>query len=254
MNYKQSAANNKKTRKKTNLTKTKNKVGVLVFRIFIAFFLISVFTVCGVAAGIYFGILAKVEKLDITMPIYENYTSIIYNDKNEEIARLVGGESSEFVAFEDIPYYVRFAFVAIEDERFYSHNGIDVRGVFRALSVILTSSDTQGASTITQQLVKNKLNLKRNTLITKIQEQYLAIEYEKDMTEAYKSKEAAKDKILEIYLNSIGLGYGQVGVQAASLRYFNKDVGELTLAESAVIAAITSSAQKLCSVISMVTV
>ena len=149
------------------------------------------------------------------------------------------------VSSEKIPKDLKDAFIAIEDARFYSHNGIDIKGLVRAVVTAVTSGfdDVQGASTITQQLIKNSVfpnfihedgfldSLKR-----KIQEQYLAIELEKIMD---------KDTILVNYLNTINLGQNTLGVQAASLRYFNKDVSELTLSECAVIAAITQSPSKL---------
>ena len=127
--------------------------------------------------------------------------------------------------------------MAIEDERFYTHNGVDIRGMIRAgVTAVMTGfRETQGASTITQQLLKNnyfttwtseKTMLDR--INRKIQEQYLAIQLE---------KVTSKEEILENYLNTINLGQNTLGVQAASERYFNKNVSDLTLSECAVIAA-----------------
>ena len=128
----------------------------------------------------------------------------------------------------------------IEDQRFYQHKGIDIPGIARAFVVGITSgSFSEGASTITQQLLKNNVftNWTQENSLTekfrrKFQEQYLALELEKRIS---------KDQILEDYLNTINLGAGAYGVQAAAHRYFGKDVSALTLSESAVIAGITQN-------------
>ena len=138
---------------------------------------------------------------------------------------------------------MQHAVVAIEDERFYEHNGIDVRGILRAGVKALTSGDfSEGASTITQQLLKNNVftnwtsestQLERFT--RKFQEQYLAIQVE---------KKTDKDTILENYLNTINLGAGAYGVQAAARQYFDKDVWDLNLSECATLAGITQNPTK----------
>ncbi|MBR1444310.1 MAG: transglycosylase domain-containing protein, partial [Firmicutes bacterium] len=134
------------------------------------------------------------------------------------------------------------AMIAIEDERFYEHFGIDIRSIARAAYSTFKGTRLEGGSTITQQLIKNNVTkVQRNTYETKIQEQYLAVKYESLLEEQLGSKEAAKKYILELYLNTIGLGNGYNGVQAAALGYFNKSTPDLTLAESAVIAAITNN-------------
>ena len=131
---------------------------------------------------------------------------------------------------------MQHAFIAIEDERFYEHNGIDMRGILRAASITLSSGEmSQGASTITQQLLKNNVfNAFNESTIEKIkrkvQEQYLAIKLETVMS---------KDAILENYLNTINLGNGYYGVQSAARGYFNKDVSELSISECAVIASLS---------------
>ena len=135
------------------------------------------------------------------------------------------------------------AFVAIEDERFYQHNGIDIQGIFRAAWIgIKNRHFSQGASTITQQLIKNNVLTSWTSeehfsekVRRKVQEQYLALEVEKTMD---------KDRILENYMNTINLGQNTLGVQAASKRYFNKDVSQLNLSECAVIAGITQNPSK----------
>ena len=143
-----------------------------------------------------------------------------------------------------VPKDLQNAFVAIEDARFYTHNGIDIKGIFRAAyigiqNVLKGGEFTEGASTITQQLLKNNVftdwtseDTFAEKLKRKIQEQYLALELEKVMD---------KDAILINYMNSINLGQNTLGVQAASMRYFNKSVSDLNLSECAVIAGITQN-------------
>lgn len=170
------------------------------------------------------------------------YSSFVYDKEGNQIGKLVTSNSNRIpVTMENIPQDLADAFVAIEDERFYLHNGIDLKGVLRSgYQFIKTKgSETQGASTITQQLLKNTIftnwvNEKgmAEKIKRKLQEQYLAIEI---------TKQLSKEEILERYMNTINLGQNTLGVQAASLRYFNKPVNELTLSECAVIAAITQN-------------
>ena len=140
--------------------------------------------------------------------------------------------------------FMPHAFVAIEDERFYEHDGIDLQGIIRAAFVGISNGFdfTEGASTLTQQLIKNNVFpdfVNEETFFDKVerklQEQYLALQIEKEMN---------KNEILEAYMNTINLGQGCLGVQTASTRYFNKDVADLTLSECAVIAAITQNPTK----------
>ncbi len=170
------------------------------------------------------------------------YLSTVYDSNGDEIETLASaGANRTYVTLANIPTDLQHAFVAIEDERFYEHNGIDVQGIIRAaVTGVANGFDfSQGASTITQQLLKNNYFTtwtSEKTFLSsvnrKIQEQYLAVQLEKIVS---------KDVILENYLNSINLGQNTLGVQAAASRYFNKDVSELTLSECAVIAGITQN-------------
>ncbi len=168
------------------------------------------------------------------------FSTIIYDSDGNEIQKLVGSQANRiYVELKDIPEVVQNAFISTEDERFWTHNGIDVKGIFRAFFVGVSSgSFTEGASTLTQQLLKNQVFEGGNEekffdkVQRKVQEQYLAIKLEDKLD---------KKQILEYYLNTINLGQGTLGVQAASLRYFNKSVSKLTLSEAAVIAGITQS-------------
>ena len=171
------------------------------------------------------------------------FSTFVYDAEGNQIAKLdAEGSNRVPVSMDKIPENLAHAFVAIEDARFYEHNGIDIKGIIRAGFIGLTSGHfSEGASTITQQLIKNNVLTSWTSesekgfavkVKRKIQEQYLAIMLEKQMD---------KDKILENYMNTINLGQNTLGVQAASKRYFGKNVWELNLSECAVIAAITQN-------------
>ncbi len=231
--------NNPNKRKPTKRKKERSKLSKII-RILIIILVVTCFAIAGALIGAYFGIIAQAEELNplsVTPTIFSS--KIVVDSTGEVYTTLEGTENREYVTIDTLPDYVGNAFVAIEDERFYEHNGVDLKGTIRSAWSTLTHQGVQGGSTITQQLIKNIRGLQRNTVKTKIQEQYLAIQYEKDMTEIYGSKEAAKQKILEIYLNTINLGGDYNGVQTAARGYFNKDAKDLTIAESAVLAAIT---------------
>lgn len=194
--------------------------------------------------GIFKGILDSAPDISSLDVRPTGYATVVYNSTGKQIAKLVGTDSNRsYVNIDQIPQDMADAFVAIEDERFYQHNGIDIKGIARAAMIAVQSRDlTQGASTITQQLLKNNVfegwvgeNSNFVKIKRKIQEQYLAIELEKRMD---------KESILELYMNSINLGQNTLGVQAASMRYFNKPVSQLTLSECAVIAGITQNPSK----------
>ena len=179
-----------------------------------------------------------VNDIDI-MPL--GYATFLYDDAGNQIRKLAAPDSNRLpVTLDQIPVDLQHAVVAIEDERFYEHNGIDVKGILRAgMKAITTGDFSEGASTITQQLLKNNVftnwtsestQLERFT--RKFQEQYLAVQVE---------KKTDKDTILENYLNTINLGAGSYGVQAAARQYFDKDVWNLNLSECATLAGITQN-------------
>lgn len=171
----------------------------------------------------------------------DGYLSTILDSDGEVMNTLYVSESNRvYVDLVYIPKDLQEAFIAIEDARFYEHKGIDLKGIARAVvKGILEGGFSQGASTITQQLLKNNVftdwmaeETFYDRLCRKIQEQYLAIRLEQDYS---------KDWILENYLNTINLGGGTRGVQVASQYYFGKSVSDLTLSESALIAGITKN-------------
>ena len=203
--------------------------------------------VIGASAGIgvFKGVIdtaPSIENIDVTPT---GFSTFVYDLEGNQIGKLIAQDSNRIpVAKDMIPENLAHAFVAIEDERFYEHNGIDIKGIIRAAYVGISNGFhfTEGASTITQQLLKNNVFTNwtkedgfMDKIKRKIQEQYLAIELTKTMS---------KDDVLVNYMNTINLGQNTLGVQAASLRYFNKSVNTLTLSECAVIAGITQNPSK----------
>ena len=213
-----------------------------VMKVLLAIVIIIGFAVVGAGLGTVFGILKGTDMLNTADVTPESYTSIIYDANGKEFDKLHGDENREYVKLSQISADLQNAVVAIEDERFYSHNGIDFRGIMRAaVQNVKTMSFSQGASTLTQQLIKNEVLDNEKTLVRKIKEQYLAVSLEKSLTKQLGTKKAAKDYILELYLNTMGLSHGLNGVEAAAQYYFGKHASELSLAESACIAGITKS-------------
>lgn len=201
--------------------------------------------IVGICLGIgaFKGILSSAPDIDPAEVLPRGFATVVYDAKGNELTKLVAANSNRSSeTIDKIPQYLCDAFVAIEDRRFYEHNGIDIQGIIRAAFAVLRDRDlSQGASTITQQIIKNNVfdNWTNESDIQKIrrkvQEQYLALELEKKMT---------KEEILEIYMNTINLGQNTLGVKAAAARYFNKQPYQLTLSECAVIAATTSNPSK----------
>ena len=242
MNYGKKKASQKQKKITSKSTMQGKKISVRLFKaLLLCLIVVAVAGVAGV------GVFAK-KIIDNTPEVSpddvkpKGFTTFVYaDDSTTEIERFVSsGSNRVYKSINEIPKDLQHAFVAIEDERFYEHNGIDLQGIVRAGVVGITSGNlSQGASTLTQQLIKNNVFpnfVNEETLYDrverKLQEQFLAIQIEKQMD---------KDTIMESYLNTINLGQNCLGVQAAAKRYFGKDVGELTLSESAVIAGITQS-------------
>lgn len=240
MNYSKTSVIRKQRKLRSTSDKLKSKAKLSVFRIFLVLFA----AVCAVgiscAYGVYTAVVDKVPDINTIDITPQGYATTIYDCNGIVTQKLVGSDANRiYKPLDDIPDILQKAFIAIEDARFYQHKGIDPRGIVRAfISGILSGEFDQGASTLTQQLIKNTVFDGGNEsnfidrIERKIQEQFLALELEKKMN---------KKEILENYLNTINLGQNTLGVEAASLRYFNKDVSELTLSESAVIAGITQN-------------
>lgn len=160
-----------------------------------------------------------------------NQTSTkIYDRTGQTLLYDVRGIRRTIVSFDQIPIEIKQATLAIEDAEFYTHNGVDVSSIARAFWVnLVTGGIHQGGSTITQQVVKNSLLTQEKTLTRKIKEAVLAVKMEQSMS---------KDEILNIYLNESPYGSNIYGVQEAAKAYFKKDIGDITLAEAAYLAAI----------------
>lgn len=157
-------------------------------------------------------------------------TSFIYSDNGTLIKELHGEVNRIPVSIDEVPRHVQHAFVAIEDERFYRHHGIDLKAIVRALySYIKEGRITEGASTITQQTMKMYFLTPEQTLVRKIKEAILALEFE---------RRYSKDEVLELYLNRAYFGEGAYGLQTAARVYFSKDVSQLTVSEGALLAAL----------------
>ncbi len=232
MNFSKHTTNKKLRSLNSNHKKVTTLIGTSFVRILV--FAVVLVAVGGIAAGIGIAnaIFDSAPEVDFESMIPEGYTSFI-KDQNGNVLRelSIGDANRIYVEIDQIPQHVQDAFIVIEDERFYEHNGIDMRGIFRAIFVNFQSGDlSEGASTLTQQVIKNNVLSTEKSFERKIQEQYLAVQAEKALE---------KDEILELYLNTAALGRGTHGVQAAATRYFSKDVSELTVAEAAVIASIT---------------
>ena len=240
MNYSRKGVRAKQRALNSKGTKIKKMLGITFLKAFlIAFISFCVIGLC-LGIGIFNGIIATAPDISTIDVTPSGFATTLYDCEGHEMIKLVAEDSNRtYVTMDMIPQDLADAFVAIEDARFYTHNGIDIQGILRAATyVIRDRSLSQGASTITQQLIKNNVfdnwtnETPMESIRRKIQEQYLALELEKVMT---------KEEILELYMNSINLGHGTLGVQAAALRYFNKPVYELTLSECAVIAGITQN-------------
>src|SRR6056297_720122 len=155
--------------------------------------------------------------------------TIIYSSNGAQLTKLYK-ENRIYVPLDEIPAHLKEAIVAVEDKNFYVHHGIDFFGILRAVVANFRAGyRSQGASTITQQLARNDLLHQEKTYYRKIQEAYLALQFERTYT---------KPEILEMYLNEIFMGHSAYGVQAAAIQYFNKDVSKLNINESALIAGL----------------
>ena len=186
----------------------------------------------GALAGIAKGYVDTAPELNLVALDSQAQTSFIYDCNRNLITEYKGTENRVLVSLDAMPRMLRNAFIAVEDARFYSHNGVDLKRIAGALVFNLTSSSTQGGSTITQQLIKNTLLSSEQSYKRKIQEAYLALQLENRYT---------KDQILESYLNTIFLGENYYGVQVAAQGYFGKNLGDLTIRECAMLAGATNN-------------
>jgi penicillin-binding protein 1A len=238
------ASSNKKTPPRKRKRKTpKRKALSLVVSFLLTALLVLIIT--GIIVASAFAIYIKdhlIEDYDIVglETNLEQTTKIFYTDENGKTAELVdqrlhGDENRSWVSVTKMPTNLKNAFVAIEDERFYEHNGMDFKRTGGAVLEFLKGNSSYGGSTITQQLIKNFSGDNEATIQRKITEIFRAISL---------TKKRSKDEVLEMYLNTINLSNGCYGVQAASNYLFGKDVSELTLVECASLASIPKSPYK----------
>lgn len=217
--------------KKNNKTKNKRKFSLIRFLLLLI--LIAIFVAGGAVIGIVAASIKSAPKIDPTKILtILNESSVIVDENGNVIEQIQNKDGNrEIVELDKIPDYLENAFIAIEDQRFKTHIGIDPKRIIGSLFHNIKVGDltAQGGSTITQQLVKNLYLTGSKDFDRKIKEAYLAIQMERTLT---------KDQILEYYLNTISFGGSYKGVQTAAFTYFSKDVSELTLAESALIAGI----------------
>lgn len=243
MNYGKKGVRSKQKALHSKSAKWGRKLALTFFNVILMGIIVA--GILGISAGfgVFRGIIDTAPEIGNINVQPTGFSTFVYDIDGNQTAKLIAENSNRIpVTMDMIPEDLAHAFVAIEDERFYEHNGIDIKGIIRAGVRGLTSGNfSEGASTITQQLLKNNVftdwtkeerGLNMDKIERKIQEQYLALELEKTST---------KDDILLNYMNSINLGQNTLGVQAASQRYFNKSVSELNLSECAVIASITQN-------------
>lgn len=235
MNFGKFARKKKIKNIESTTSKITNLVSSTLFKLIVFFVILA--GVIGFSAGIgsFKAIIDAAPSIDSLLVNIqpEGYTTFIYDLKGNVVQELHGADANRvYVEYDQIPKYLGYSFVAIEDERFWKHNGIDLEGFMRAIFVNLkTMSFSEGASTITQQIIKNNVLTTDVTVERKVQEMYLAVQLEKYRT---------KEQILELYMNTAACGRGTNGVQTASRLYFNKDVWDIDLAEAAVLASITN--------------
>ena len=207
------------------------KKGSSAGRIFLGFMIVVLVMITGIGCG--FLTASMNTKPDLASDIRPPASSQIYDINGNEIANVHAAENRRPVKISQVPKNLQNAFVAVEDNRFYEHMGVDPRGIMRALwSNVRGQTISEGGSTITQQLAKNAYLTQERTMKRKVQEVFLALQLERQYT---------KQEILELYLNQIYFGQGAYGVQAAARTYFGKNVEDLDLNECAMLAGIPKS-------------
>ncbi len=243
MNYTQAGLAAKRKMLYAKGPKWSRKIGLIAIKLMLVAFLGLGIVGAALGLGVFRGIVSSTPRISLDALVPSGQATLIYDSTGQEVDKYVSNNSNRTnVTMDQVSQTLAQCFVAIEDERFYQHNGIDVQGMFRAAYQFLKTKgqESQGASTITQQLIKNAIftdwtsegdNFVKKAK-RKLQEQMLAIEVTKNTT---------KDQVLLAYMNTINLGQNTLGVEAASLRYFGKSCIDLNLSESAVLASITQN-------------
>ena len=241
MNPKTKANTGGKQVKKAKINPSVLKFTKMVFKFLFIMILAVCFAGAGASTGILYGYISTATPItakDLTFT--QNLTTKIYDRNGNETAKLTGYDNQDRILVFDkdgeIPQYLKDAIVAIEDERFESHNGVDwKRTIGATINYFLPAGDSYGGSTITQQVVKNITGDDERSPRRKVQEIWRALQLE---------KRYEKWQILEAYMNLVYLGNSCYGVQSASYKYFGKPVKELSLAQCASLAGIIQAPAK----------
>ena len=192
-------------------------------------FVVVGFIGMGLLLGVVKAYVETTPSLDTAQLTISDYTSYLYDMNGNLITSIADVEYRDWADIEEIPDMLKNAFIAVEDVRFYKHSGVDFKRLFSAALEILGNSNSSGGSTITQQLIKNKILGAQRNYKRKIQEAYMALELETIIS---------KDDILEAYLNDVPLGESNYGVKTAAKDYFGKELSELTVRECAMLAGL----------------
>lgn len=242
MNYGKNEVTRKLKKTNSKAEKVTNKLVLMFVKLVLVMVLFFIVVGISLGYGVLKGVIDSAPEIDIASIEPSGFATMVYDSQGNLTETLVKSGANRLEAsYEELPECLINAFVAIEDARFWSHNGVDLRAIMRAAVGVLTNDSAGGGSTLTQQLIKNNIFSGGNEdsfgklLERKIQEQYLAIQLEKTMD---------KKIILKNYLNTINLGNNTLGVKAAAKRYFDKEVSDLTLSEATVIAGITQNPSK----------
>lgn len=225
--------------KKKTTKKKKSSSSKVIKRILLVLLILII--IVGVAiGGAALAMIKSAPPLDVNAILNLNEDSMIFDNKEQFMDYVPTVEKRSIISLKDMSENLKHAIVSIEDERFYSHNGLDFKRILGAVyidvkNIVTGKQGLHGASTITQQLLKNTLLTNEVNMTRKVQEMYLALQLEKKLS---------KDQILEAYLNTIALGGRAYGVEAASIQYFSKKAKDLNLIESAYIVGVTQNPSK----------
>lgn len=236
-NMKATNIKNNKTKKTNKNSRKKHPKLKLALKIFLIMFLLLCVITAGIVAAMFFGVFGdefEITKEELTVG---NSNTIVLDKDGNEIANLSTDEKRKTISISEMSPYLPKAYVAIEDKRFYSHNGVDLKRTTGAIVGAVTHRSSYGGSTITQQLVKNITNDKARTgvqgVTRKVKEWAKAVQVERMIS---------KDQVLELYLNIIYVGGSNLhGVELGSVYYFNKSAKDLDLAECAFLAGINNA-------------
>ncbi|MBE6014303.1 MAG: glycosyl transferase [Lachnospiraceae bacterium] len=229
----------KKEKKQTEKKKKKGKLGLFwkfqIALILIVLILVAIYYLSGYGAKVS---AIKEEAVKIARSATEDtfkaeQTSLVYDKNGEVLSTLKKSKDVYYISYDQIPLYIKKAFIVTEDKKFYEHRGVDYLAIVRAFKAFVENgTPTEGASTITQQLSRNMFLGYEKTWERKLKEIFIATELEKIYS---------KDKILEFYINNIYFANGHYGIQAASRGYLSKDVSQLNLSEMAFLCAIPNN-------------